>query len=187
MTKTEHKLYLGKCDYNRSGRRNCKAYLSWSYDGVRFSAQAEIWNPQGTDIYCGGQCVDSVVAYFPHNNLAHRIRKVWNKWHLNDLTAGLPEQENEVGRREAEESAKHEGKRGHSLAYALKFDSHYSMACAWLKEAGLYEIPLPIGATCTGGFPEEVQSGKRGYRYGERWILTPIPEEVKSEILSWVA
>ncbi len=49
-TERKHKLYLGKCDYNGSGRRNCKAFITWKLKngpkGPCFSMCAEIWNPR---------------------------------------------------------------------------------------------------------------------------------------------
>jgi len=54
-----------------------------------------------------------------------------------------------------------------------------------LRELGLYEVPVPAGAKCTGGFPDDVADGTRGYRYGERWVFASIPAEIIEEIKGW--
>lgn len=98
---TEHRYDLGKIDYNGSGRRNCKAAITWRLEDGRFSMCAEIWNPRETDVYAGGQCVDTVAAYFPNDTKAQRMVAIWERWHLNDMRAGTPAQEaypNQYGR-----------------------------------------------------------------------------------------
>jgi hypothetical protein len=91
MTK-ENRYYLGKCDYNKSGRKNCKAFLAWRFSDGVFAMHAEIWNPRETDWYAGGQCVDTVAAYFPADKKAQEMVRVWQRWHLNDMNAGSPAQ-----------------------------------------------------------------------------------------------
>lgn len=87
------KYILGKVDYYRIGRRNCQAVLEWELtDDGRFSMSGDIWNNRHTDIVCGGQCVDEVVAYFPHDKKAQRMCEVWKRWHLNDMKAGCEHQ-----------------------------------------------------------------------------------------------
>lgn len=87
-----NRYVLGKVDYNNSGRKNCEAVITWELRDGRFSMQAEIWNPRKTDIYCGGQCVDMVAAYFPQDAKAQRMLAIWREWHLNDMQAGSPAQ-----------------------------------------------------------------------------------------------
>jgi len=88
----EHKYFLGRVDYNGNGQKNCKAYITWELKDGKFSMCAEIWNHIKSDIYQGGQCVDTVAAYFPHNKKAQRMVEVWKRWHLNDLQAGCEHQ-----------------------------------------------------------------------------------------------
>jgi len=166
------KLYLGKCDYTGSGRKNCAAYITWeleeSANGPEFSAQAEIWNPRKTDIYMGGQCLEEVLELFRGSAKGKRIMEVWKRYHLNGMNAGLPAQTAAIREWEAK------GNR-----------YEYGAVCAMLKAAGLYELPLPEGVKATGGFPLEVVNGTRGYRYGEGWVYASIPDEVIEEIKSW--
>ena len=86
-------LELGKVDYNGSGRRNCRATFEWELkDDGNFTMSANIWNPKGTDIYCGGQCVDEVASYFPGNHNIKRMADIWGRWHLNNMKAGCEHQ-----------------------------------------------------------------------------------------------
>lgn len=168
------KLYLGKCDgYNR-GRKVCKAFITWELElkdkGPCFSAQAEVWNSRETDILQGGQCVDTVAAMFKGNKKAQRIAAIWAKYHLNDMKAGLPEQEKQVALWKAQYPD-------------MRYD--YTKACAMLISCGKYEMIPGPNDKATGSFPEEVTTGKRGYRYRERWVYSAIPQDVIDEITSW--
>lgn len=154
-----HTYSPGKVDYNKSGRKNCRAAFTWEFDGERFSMQAEIWNPRGTDIYCGGQCVDTVAAYFPHNKKVQRMLAIWREWHLNDMQAGSPAQRAELKK--------------HDFA-ASGASSHFLWAQLILHDAGLEPDP---GYTHNG----------KPYRYGSAWLTKPIPPEVVAEIEGWSA
>lgn len=142
--------------------------LRQSENGPEFSASASVWEPSRRDISLGGQCVDKVQRKYSGNEMAKRIRAVWEKYHLNSMSAGLPAQEAAIREWEAA------GNR-----------YEYDAVCTMLKAKGLYEAPVPEGVTCTGGFPADVQNGTRGYRYGERWVYSPIPQGIIDEIMSW--
>ncbi|HEU4343719.1 MAG TPA: hypothetical protein VFU31_19385 [Candidatus Binatia bacterium] len=174
-----------------------KAQIEWALEpkenGLEFSASGEF---DGS----GGQCIDEIAKAYPNDRTVQRIAKVWEVYHLNGMQSGTPEQMREIERRRklAEEYARNQDDASrhfydaaltqanwHSLCHKFGHDSYYSWECAVLKEAGLYEVPLPEGLKATGGFPEEVISGKRGYHFGERWVFLPIPEDVLKEIASW--
>lgn len=165
------KRFLGKVDYFKNGRKNCPVYLEWELknkeNGIVFSMSADVWNHIGSDIYTGGQCVDKVAEFFPNDKRLARMVEVWNEYHLNDLNAGTPKQTAAIKQ----------------WKLINKYD--YTAACEYLKSIGLYEDFEIDGLACAGGFPEDVLSGKRGYRYGERWIFRPIPAEIIAEIESW--
>jgi hypothetical protein len=198
------KLYLGKCDGYHNKRKTCKVFITWKLEekekGLCFSASVEVWNNIESDIIRGGQCVDKVAAMFKGNKKAQRIAAIWEEYHLNDMKGGLPEQEKAIkegwAQLVAEVKSMPDGKKyfyddacldpnPHYLPQVKGFNSYYDWKCDYLKQKGLYELPLPTGAKCTGDFPEEVKSGKRGYRYGERWIYLDIPADVVAEIKSW--
>ena len=153
------KFYLGKVDYNGSGRKNCKAILEYELretdNGLEFSAQGEIWNPRETDIYFGGQCVDKVAA-FPgaYHPKAKRLVEIWQRWHLNGMNAGSKAQEDYL--------------REHPLdpeSYRYP-KSHYEAASEYLKQAGL-------------------NPDADGYMYGHAWKHEPLPQAIVDEIMSW--
>jgi hypothetical protein len=174
-----------------------KAQIEWELkqaeNGLEFSAM-------GTFDHSCGQCIDDIAKAYPDDEMVQRINKVWSMYHLNGMQSGTPEQQREVQRRrelaEGEARTWPDAKKyfyDDALTqynwngYTSKFgyDSYYSWECAVLKEAGLYEVPLPKGLKATGGFPPEVTSGKRGYRFGERWVFMEIPADVLAEIASW--
>ena len=158
----EHKLVLGKVDYNNSGRRNCKAAITWEIKDGRFSMCAEIWNPRETDCYTCGQCVDTVAAYFPGNAKVQRMVAIWRAWHLNDMEAGSPAQA-------AHLKTLGEWKHGRD-----GFTSHYDWALAELGKAGLQ----PDASYIHNGKP---------YAYGSAWLKRDLPADVLAEIQSWAA
>ncbi len=67
--------------------------LRQSENGPEFSACACVWGPSRHDISMGGQCVNAVQRRYPNNEMAKRIRQVWEQYHLNGMKAGLPTQE----------------------------------------------------------------------------------------------
>lgn len=123
----EHRFPIGKVDYNRSGRKNCLAVLTWRLENGRFSMCGEIWNPVGTDCYNAGQCVDTVADYFPENAKVQRMRAIWRDWHLNDMKAGTP--------------AQHRHIEANSLMFPGYPVSHYDWAREGLGIVGLNPDP----------------------------------------------
>lgn len=156
----EHRYVLGMVDYNGNGRDNCEAALTWSLEDGRFSMSGEIWNPRKTDILAGGQCVDTVVGYFPNDAKAQRMLAIWREWHLNDMVAGSPAQR-EWLKANPIDPAEH--------AYPK---SHYEVACAKLEAEGLNPDP------------SYTHNGKP-YRYGSAWLSRELPPEVIAEVHSW--
>lgn len=153
----ENVYSLGKVDYNKSGRRNCLAEITWELENGRFSMCAHVWNLRKTDHYCGGQCVDRVAAYFPHNKKAERMVQIWKRWHLNDMRAGSPAQE--------------EFLRANPVTFTYP-ESHYEKAGAALAAAGINPDP------------NYLRDGKP-YIYGHAWITEELPAEIVAEIESW--
>lgn len=152
----EFRYVLGWVDYNQSGL-NCEAAITWKLENGNFSMSAEIWKPCKTDIYCGGQCVETVAGYFPKNKKAQRMLAVWKAWHLNDMTAGSPAQEAWL--------------KANPITFTYP-DTHYTVASKALKEAGLNPDP---------GYLHNGQP----YKYGHAWLRREIPADVVAEIESW--
>lgn len=114
----EHRYVLGM-------HRRGECAITWELKDGRFSMCAEHWLPSKRDIQQGGQCVDTIAAWFPDDAKAQRMVEVWKRWHLNDMRAGSQAQEDWL--------------RAHPLdpkSYAYP-KSHYIVAGAALAAAGL--------------------------------------------------
>lgn len=128
---------------------------------IEFSACGNIWNRLATDILCVGQCLDTIAKH--RNELKDKetfdiIYSMWQKYHLNSMHAGTPEQEKAV---------KEWVEQGH------KFD--YTAACDMLKELGIYEVNF------TGATIGEYYNNKP-YKYGHGWVIEEISEEDLTKI-----
>ena len=169
---------LGKVDYNRSGRRNCMATIELTWDGSRCSIRASIWNPRGTDIYIGGQCVEEVAAYFPGNKLAQRLVAIWRAWHLNDMKAGSPAQEAWLAA---------------NPVTAVYPESHYVKASEALAAVGLNPGPgnTAIPYLAMSGAPThpqgvsmwgDIKAYQRNTRQRIRWL--DLPEHIRAHVIA---
>lgn len=151
---------LGYCDYNETGKKNCKATFEWELKDGNFTMCANIWNPRQTDIYTGGQCVDEVLKFFPNDRKAQRMAQIWSKYHLNDMIAGSPDQEkwkeNNPEIRNYDEICKAMAEAGIDPdPNYIHNGKPYKYGSAWLKE----EIPDDLVAeiTCWGSSPEKTE------------------------------
>lgn len=103
-------INFGKIDYNNSGRKNCEVTIeieirqrggekTFTIDPItkehiptgkttpiynELSICGNIWNPRHTDIYCGGQCLDTISKYI-NAPLFKEIYKYWKLYHLNGM------------------------------------------------------------------------------------------------------
>ena len=137
-------IALGKIDYNGSGRKNCAVDIEVTLEDGRLSICGNIWNPRRTDCYSCGQNLHTIAEYFPHDSKVKRIIEVWQRWHLNDMKAGTPNQEAWLKDHKAESDAHrldHYGWACDALAAAgLNPDGDYAYGSAWLKE----ELPAEV-------------------------------------------
>lgn len=83
---------------------------------------------------------------------------VWDRWHLNDLTAGSPAQEEFLRQHRAEWES-------HKAALEGACPDYYTWACKALAAAGLHPDP-----NCGD------------YRYGSAWRKVDVPDDV----LAWL-
>ena len=125
------KIFVGKMSRHGdlTAPRNCHAYLTFELkeaDGkTTFSACAELWNHLQTDIVMGGQCLTAIMKHFRAKDTpARRLYKIWQRYHLNDMRAGTPEQEAAVETWQAE---------GNQYSY--------ERACDHLRTLGLLTVP----------------------------------------------
>lgn len=126
-------ISFGKVDGYGNGRKTCEVTLELELREDKegrpvFSVCGNLWNCQHTDILRGGQCVGSLAEHYKslrNNKLYMRILDLWQKYHLNDMHAGTPEQEKAIKEWKAQGNT---------------YD--YTKACDYLKEIGLYEVDL---------------------------------------------
>jgi hypothetical protein len=84
-----------------------------------------IWNAINTDIISGGQNIAEIADIFATDKRVQNIWAIWNEYHLNDMNAGTPEQENVLKR--------------HATEYVLQDKSHYEWAIDLLTKYDIYE------------------------------------------------
>ena len=125
---------FGKIDYYGRGRKINKVTvemeLKESDNGPVFTVCGDIWNNRMTDCICGGQCLDTIKEYLPHNKLFLEIHDLWKKYHLNDMNAGKEKQTAAVK---------------DWLAQGNRFD--YTEVCKYLESIGLlYEDGYKYGS-----------------------------------------
>lgn len=134
-------ISFGKIDWYGHGRRNCrvevKLRLEDTDQGAVFAAGANVWNPRGTGIVCGGQCLEKLVPFIPDPAFQEIVR-LWRRYHLNDMHAGTPEQEAEVKRwldgRRYDYPAAHEHLREVGLLTVEHNGKPYTYGTGWLYE-----------------------------------------------------
>ena len=155
-------ISFGKIAYDRPNRktneavvqielRECKTNAGYIY--TELSICGDIWNSRHTNIRCCGQCLDEIAEHV-HTPLFREIFELWNKWHLNGLHAGTPEQEKAIKEWEAQGN---------------KYD--YDKACEHLKNLDLY-------AVCYTGHGQSQEYNNDLYVYGTDWIIRELPKNV---------
>ena len=155
------KLSFGKVAFPPyQKKRACKveiklSLISMSDGTTRFSACGSIWNHKRTDIYSGGQNDETIKSLIKEGELSVtpillEVLELWDKYHLNHLHPGTPEQEEAV-------------QQGFETGAIKRFqkESFYEQAVRYLKSVGLYEV----------------QHNGKPYRYGSDWIYSQIPEK----------
>ena len=122
-------ISFGKFAVDSKRRINeIKVTIELKYDKGKdfpvFSASGEVWDNKkwDNDIIMGGQCLDTLAEYVK-TPLFTEIYDLWQKYHLNDLNAGTPEQTAYLDAKQAE---------------GWKYD--YKQACDMLSAAGLNPV-----------------------------------------------
>lgn len=83
---------LGKVAYTGTRKINAVEIEVTIKDG-RLSMVGGIWNSSRTDYVTCGQNYDEIRKMFPRNAKVRRMVEIWERWHLNDMRAGTPRQE----------------------------------------------------------------------------------------------
>lgn len=79
---------FGKVDYLNHGRKDCAVTVTMELreteKGEELSISGEIWNVRHTDIYCGGQCLDTIAKYVKAP-VFKELYRFWKLYHLNGM------------------------------------------------------------------------------------------------------
>lgn len=150
MEKTvmKKKIEFGKIDFCGTGRKNndvdVEIELRQKEDGKKvLLICGNIWNHIHTDIYCGGQCLDTIYHFKKNNKTFLEVYDLWKKYHLNDMHAGTKKQEDFLKKYHKENN--------------MPYD--YTEDCKILEENNLLEDILPNGQKYkygTGWLYEEI-------------------------------
>jgi len=127
-------LSLGKVAYNGKTKSNevtlelrietKKECIDWDTlkpikNVTELAISGNIWNSKKTDIYSGGQNLDTISEFIKTKEF-NRIKSIWEEYHLNDMKAGTKAQTEAIRKWEAKGN---------------KYD--YTNACNHLKKIGL--------------------------------------------------
>lgn len=118
--KLESIIYGPEFTTEEGNTTNAKYTVCFNEDNQTFSACAIYYNG-------GGQCLDRLMKIYKEQNVfvpsnIKLLTELWEKYHLNDLHAGTPEQENYL----------------HSIGIT-DFANNYKKCCEELKKVNLYE------------------------------------------------
>ena len=90
---------IQKVDGYGKGRKNCMVNVELELDNGNFSASANLWRSDDSDILMGGQCFDDLLNDYPElkdNDVFMEVYDLWKKYHLNNMHTGTTEQEKAV-------------------------------------------------------------------------------------------
>lgn len=151
LGKVDMEAYWSKSRDSKNFEYPVTIEVTLKYDpdkGPVFSACGNIWEKDRSDIIIGGQCFDTLAQTDIANDPTFiEVYRLWKLYHLNDMHAGTPEQEDAI----------RQGVKNGELSR----NADYTTTVQYLKDKNLYEVPLN-GTT---------------YRYGHAWLYEPIPKE----------
>lgn len=130
-------IELGKIDYLGNGRKSCAVEIAIELrdtdKGPELSICGDIWNHKHTDIYCGGQCLDTIAKYIDTPEF-REIHRLWRNYHLNGMHAGTVEQEEAIDKYLAETNKRYDYKEvcNYLESIGLLTDGEYRYGTGWL-------------------------------------------------------
>ena len=149
---------FGKVRYNNNRKENLVTVDVKLTDDGCFSASGMIWNRIQTDCIAGGQCLDTIKECLPNNKTFNQIYNIWKLYHLNDMTAGSPKQNDVIDK----------------YFNNNPFPHDYDLICMALKSIDLLEDKSFIHKD-------------KPYRYGSAWLKTEIPPNIIKQVYGLMA
>ena len=150
---------LGKIDYYKINKKNCKVEIVLKLDNNRLSITQRTWNNIESDYVESGYCLESLKKHFKDNktfNVLYRLNKLY---HLNDCTAGSPQQEEYLKTL----------KEPDNIYFQFKYKSLYEWQCEELKKVDLL-------------YDKSYLIDNKPYLYGSSWLNKELPIGVIEEI-----
>jgi hypothetical protein len=91
-------ILVGKSGKGKN--QNVEIEVNLNEEKGTLSIVGNVWNHLKTDIVCGGQLEegikDYIEKYLISKDKLEEIIAIWKRWHLNDLKAGTPKQEEAI-------------------------------------------------------------------------------------------
>lgn len=131
---------IGKVDYLEIGRKTCPVTIEVELrdadtDKPELSICGTIWNHKRSDCYQGGQCIDTILEYFPDDDLVKELFVYWTKYHLNGMHAGTLSQETALHNAGLKNWANEYEKCCKYLeSVGLLYDDGYKFGTGWLYQ-----------------------------------------------------
>jgi len=149
---------FGKVRFNNNRKENLVTVDIKLTDDGCFTASGKIWNRIQTDCIAGGQCLDTIKECLPNNKTFNQIYNIWKLYHLNDMNAGSPKQNDVIDK----------------YFNNNPFPHDYDLICMALKSIDLLEDKSFIHKD-------------KPYRYGSAWLKTEIPPNIIKQVYGLMA
>lgn len=137
-------ISLGKVDYLNIGKKSCEVTIEIELREKEkgqevLSISGNIWNNIKTDIYSGGQNLETIKAFrgqLDRDKLFDKIYRLWKLYHLNDMHTGTKKQEQALAKAKLNNWANNYDKCCNYLeSIGLLVDNGYKFGTSWLYEA----------------------------------------------------
>ena len=150
---------LGKIDYYKINKKNCRVEIILSLDNNRLSITQRTYNNIESDYVECGYSLESLKKHFKNNktfNILYRLNKLY---HLNDCMAGSPQQEEYLKTL----------KKPDNIYFQFRYRSLYEWQCEELKKVDLF-------------YDKSYLVENKPYLFGSKWLNKELPVGVIEEI-----
>lgn len=83
----KREINIQKVDGYGNGRKSCMVSVELELNNGNFTASADLWRQDYSDILMGGQCFDELLNDYPEikdNDVFMEVYDLWNSYHLNE-------------------------------------------------------------------------------------------------------
>ena len=150
---------LGKIDYYKINKKNCRVEIILNLDNNRLSITQRTYNNIESDYVECGYSLESLKKHFKNNktfNILYRLNKLY---HLNDCMAGSPQQEEYLKTL----------KKPDNIYFQFRYRSLYEWQCEELKKVDLL-------------YDKSYLVENKPYLFGSKWLNKELPVGVIEDI-----